>query len=207
MDITHPKSATTQRSSIHHILCSRRRICPSCRPRSAICAARFASVRRRSRIGSCVAASVTCSTICGRGAAGERVGPLLLGHRAQRTAGSVGWQTALESITRLDYPPDRFEVIVRRRRQSGHPTRHQRFRDRLRLTLLVEPHRGVGAARNAGARVARGSLLAFTSDDCAPASDWLRQLTHHLASIPSDASGASRASPCPRARARTRGSC
>ena len=119
------------------------------------------------------------------------------------TYGRIGrLADCLESITRLDYPADRFEVIVVDDGSQEPPhALIDRFRDRVRLTLLVEPHRGAGAARNAGARVARGSLLAFTSDDCAPASDWLRQLTHHLASIPSDAVGgvtrvAVPASPC-----------
>ena len=96
----------------------------------------------------------------------------------------------LESMTRLDYPSDRFEVIIVDD-GSREPPRAliDRFRDRLRLTLLVEPHRGAGAARNAGARVARGAFLAFTSDDCAPAADWLRQITLHMASFPGDGVG------------------
>jgi glycosyltransferase involved in cell wall biosynthesis len=41
-------------------------------------------------------------------------------------------------------------------------------------TLLALPARaGPGAARNHGAAHARGVWLAFTEDDCAPASDWL----------------------------------
>lgn len=36
--------------------------------------------------------------------------------------------------------------------------------------------RGPGAARNIGARAARGELLAFTDDDCEPRPGWLAQL-------------------------------
>ncbi len=39
--------------------------------------------------------------------------------------------------------------------------------------VLAQDHRGAAAARNAGASVAKGRLLAFTDDDCRPAPDWL----------------------------------
>jgi cellulose synthase/poly-beta-1,6-N-acetylglucosamine synthase-like glycosyltransferase len=108
----------------------------------------------------------------------------------------------LESMVRIDYPRDRFEVIIVDDGSAYSPRAlRDRFQDRLELTVLDEPHRGAGAARNAGARIARGSLLAFTSDDCAPAPDWLRQLGRHLTSNPCDAVGgvtrvAAPVSPC-----------
>jgi hypothetical protein len=42
-----------------------------------------------------------------------------------------------------------------------------------RLTLLRSPRRGTSSARNTGAEQARGSLLAFTDDDCTVPVDWL----------------------------------
>jgi GT2 family glycosyltransferase len=42
--------------------------------------------------------------------------------------------------------------------------------------LLRTDHRGVASARNAGARIARAPLIAFTDDDCIPARDWAAQL-------------------------------
>lgn len=41
------------------------------------------------------------------------------------------------------------------------------------VRLLHEPRRSSYAARNLGARSARGAILAFTDSDCAPAKDWL----------------------------------
>lgn len=68
--------------------------------------------------------------------------------RPEQLAGCVA------ALDALDYPRDRFEVIV------------------------VEDVEGDGpaAARNRGAEGARGELLAFTDDDCRPAHGWLRGL-------------------------------
>ena len=43
---------------------------------------------------------------------------------------------------------------------------------------------GPGAARNAGAAVARGEYLAFTEDDCSPEPDWLERAAARLAAQP-----------------------
>ncbi len=45
------------------------------------------------------------------------------------------------------------------------------------LTATRRPvARGPGAARNSGWRLARGSIIAFTDDDCEPARSWLSEL-------------------------------
>jgi glycosyltransferase involved in cell wall biosynthesis len=45
-----------------------------------------------------------------------------------------------------------------------------------RARLIRRSGGGPAAARNAGARAARGSLLCFTDDDCAPRLDWVERL-------------------------------
>jgi GT2 family glycosyltransferase len=83
----------------------------------------------------------------------------------------------LQAICELDYPHDRFEALVV---DDGGDAPLQAvvepFAQRVPLRLLVEPHRGPAAARNAGATQACGRYLAFTDDDCAPARDWLSRL-------------------------------
>ena len=53
-----------------------------------------------------------------------------------------------------------------------------------RLRIVEEPRRGASHARNAGARQAGGTLLAFTDDDAVPDPDWTLHLTAALTAHP-----------------------
>jgi len=83
----------------------------------------------------------------------------------------------LTAISRLEYEPDRFEVIVV---DDGSKMPLDaiiaRFHGKLDVTLLTQQNSGPARARNTGAARAKGQFLAFTDDDCAPASSWLRKL-------------------------------
>lgn len=96
----------------------------------------------------------------------------------------------LAALARLHYPRDRFEVIVV---DDGSETPPEAvvaaFGDRLDVKLLTELHAGPAAARNTGAAHAKGEFLAFTDDDCTPASDWLQTLAVRLAGMPDCAIG------------------
>lgn len=48
------------------------------------------------------------------------------------------------------------------------------------IRLLTQAQAGPAAARNHGARHARGRLIAFTDDDCLPTPDWARRLVLEL---------------------------
>jgi GT2 family glycosyltransferase len=63
------------------------------------------------------------------------------------------------------------------------------FAGRLDVKLLSQPHAGPAAARNRGAAGARGEFLAFTDDDCTPASDWLEKLAARFEATPHCAVG------------------
>ena len=83
----------------------------------------------------------------------------------------------VQAITKLDYPPDRFEVIIV---DDGSPVPIQPFdrnsRDGASITILHQINSGPASARNTGAKHAKGEILAFTDDDCLPTPQWLREL-------------------------------
>jgi GT2 family glycosyltransferase len=54
------------------------------------------------------------------------------------------------------------------------------FASRVTLSVVRQKHAGPAAARNTGARHARGQFLAFTDSDCAPAPDWLQRLAERF---------------------------
>lgn len=53
------------------------------------------------------------------------------------------------------------------------------FKKRLNIALVRQENRGPGAARNYGARIAKGKSLAFLDDDCEPRADWLCTLSKY----------------------------
>ena len=85
--------------------------------------------------------------------------------------------SCLKAIAFLDYPRDRFEVIVV---DDGSQTPLDDvvapLKDEIKIELLHQENAGPAAARNKGAEVAKGEFLAFTDDDCQPTPDWLNKL-------------------------------
>lgn len=88
----------------------------------------------------------------------------------------------LESLAQLDYDPDRWEAIFV---DDGSTTPAvdavNAAATRLPVRMLLNPHGGPAAARNAGAAEARGRWLAFTDDDCRPDPGWLAALAARFA--------------------------
>jgi len=80
----------------------------------------------------------------------------------------------LGAIASLNFPRERFEVLVV---DDGSPTAPAdlvaELDPSIEARLICVDHAGPAAARNAGARFARGRYLVFTDDDCTPESDWL----------------------------------
>ena len=87
-------------------------------------------------------------------------------------------QRCLRALLAQNTPPGNFEIIVV---EDGGPGEAERVvRDlgvehpEKRVRYLAVPQGGPGAARNAGWRQARGSVIAFTDDDTEPDAGWLR---------------------------------
>ena len=91
----------------------------------------------------------------------------------------------LESLSLLDYPRDRFDVVVV---DDGSPQPIDAvvaaLRDRLAITLIRQSQSGPGNARNTAVAHATGRFLAFLDDDCTAAPDWLRCLAVALTDAP-----------------------
>ena len=94
-------------------------------------------------------------------------------------------EQCLQSVARLDYPSDRFEVIVVDDGGSTplNPTT-EKFDACFSLQLIQQPNAGPASARNTGAAAAQGHYLVFTDDDCQPNADWLNALAAALADFP-----------------------
>ena len=98
-------------------------------------------------------------------------------------AGFVG--SAIDHLLDLDPPPGGFEIIVV---DDGSKDDTQSVLEPYAampdVSVLKRPNGGPAAARNTGIAASRGTILAFTDDDCRPAKDWLRSLLGVLESSP-----------------------
>lgn len=96
----------------------------------------------------------------------------------------------LGSLSRLDYPSGRFEVIVI---DDGSTTPLQpivsSFSDQFAVTLLTQINAGPAAARNTGVKKAKGSFLIFIDDDCEPTAKWLQNLSERCLRAPDQGIG------------------
>ncbi len=81
----------------------------------------------------------------------------------------------LASLARLDYPQEKLQIIVVDDGSSDlSPTVAQQ--SGALVVFSGGTGRGPAAARNVGARAARGDILAFIDSDCTASSGWLREL-------------------------------
>lgn len=98
-------------------------------------------------------------------------------------AGQV--KTCLQAIARLDYPRERFDVIVVDDGSQRPPEAEvAAFKPVLPVTFISQLHAGSGVARNTGVAHASGDFIAFLADDCEPAVDWLRALSRTFTRTP-----------------------
>jgi GT2 family glycosyltransferase len=91
----------------------------------------------------------------------------------------------LQSFVKLEYPRDRFQVIVvNDSTEISLVSTVAPFQDNLNLIVLTQPNSGPATARNTGAFAAEGKFLVFTDDDCTVAPDWLQILETRFAKTP-----------------------
>jgi GT2 family glycosyltransferase len=91
----------------------------------------------------------------------------------------------LRALAQLEYPRDRFEVVVVDDGSDAPPDQEvDAVRSAIEVTLLRAEHGGPAMARNAGAARAKGEFLCFTDDDCAPAPGWLSAFAASFRSSP-----------------------
>src|SRR6185503_13348368 len=83
----------------------------------------------------------------------------------------------LDSLTRLAFARDRFEVLVV---DNGSRDKTlavvESFKDRLNLRVLQQAGVRISALRNLGARAAVGDIVAFLDADCLAPADWLDRI-------------------------------
>jgi len=79
----------------------------------------------------------------------------------------------LESLMRLDYPKDWYEVIVIDGNSSDQT---QEIVNKYPVKLIIDKQGGLSHSRNLGISVATGNLIASTDADCVVHKDWLKRL-------------------------------
>jgi mycofactocin system glycosyltransferase len=84
----------------------------------------------------------------------------------------------IESLLRLNYPPDRLEIIVvDDASEDGTAAATEKYD----VTVLTrERNLGQSAARNSGVAFAKGDIVAFIDSDCIADPDWLSELTPYF---------------------------
>jgi|GEM_PF-599764 glycosyltransferase involved in cell wall biosynthesis len=87
--------------------------------------------------------------------------------------GEVLLPLLLQSLSRLNHPSDRLEILIVNNNSSD---RTVEILAGSPFTILFEPTPGAGTARNTGIRQAKGEFLAFTDADCVVDSNWLKDL-------------------------------
>lgn len=86
-------------------------------------------------------------------------------------------ETTMKSLLELDYPRDKFEIIVV---DNGSSDRTVEIARQYADKVFIVPNVRVGAVRNYGVSNAIGNLIAFLDSDCIPPRDWLRRSQQYM---------------------------
>jgi len=110
--------------------------------------------------------------------------------------GSATLRPCLESLLALRYPD--FEILVIDDGSCDATASISQGFEQVKYHR--QEHAGLSVARNLGAQLATGSILAYTDDDCIAHPDWLLHLSHALAEDHVVAAGGPNIPPPPRNR-------
>ena len=94
---------------------------------------------------------------------------------ARNAAGSI--QACLRAVLAQENLAQEMEIILV---DDGSTDDTGGLAESLGVRVIRQVNAGPAAARNAGARLARGEIVAFTDADCVPAADWLSHLIKPL---------------------------
>lgn len=91
--------------------------------------------------------------------------------------------TCIESINKLNYPKDNFEVIVVDNGSSDRSIdtiRNFQNNSDIDIKLYVEKGKGAYRARNLGVKNAKGDIIVFTDADCIVNCNWLANIVSYF---------------------------
>ncbi len=106
---------------------------------------------------------------------------------------------AVESLREINYPSDCYEVIVVDDGSTdGTQACVNKYLDTFKnLSVIEAEHGGLSNARNVGAAAAKGSIFAYTDDDCEADRDWLYWIARGYHEQQVDAMGGPNIPPTP----------
>ena len=98
------------------------------------------------------------------------------------TTGEVKFIKGLvESVVKLDYPKDKFELIFIGDKTTKLIEKNSKIAKEKGIDVTVEYNPvAAGQKRNIGSNLAKGSIIAFTDDDTILREDWMRNGVKHL---------------------------
>lgn len=83
-------------------------------------------------------------------------------------------EACLKSLLKQFFPRKQYEIIVV---DDGSTDRTVELVSKYPVKLFKQLHKGPAAARNFGAKRAKGKILLFTDADCVPDKNWVRHMT------------------------------
>lgn len=86
------------------------------------------------------------------------------------------------ALDNLDYHDYEIIVVCDSCKDETHLNLMKNYGEKDNWTILEVEKAGPAKARNTGARIAKGEILAFTDDDCIPDANWLKVIQEQLAS-------------------------